>query len=363
MKKILLSSAFLFSFIILSFFISINGSENVDYSKKIKVCKIEGNGTSNGSDNYLLPCLESVFNKDSNDDLLARAKSYIELSKNNQGLGVYCHQILHYIGGSFSLEKYQSISENKDDFELVLPSCGYGFLHGFFENTPLSGNNNDEKLLKSICDPLSHLSNKNLKLECFHALGHAVSDSYKSADKSKEVCSKAYNDNTQALIGCFGGVSMKIRDQILVKINNGEKFPPTLTWFNEIGNSCQNADFLWRVSCAPGFVQLATDQGIEYVKPFLLWCDATLKPESTQCYQQAGVYMGHFKDKLGTAEEIVAVCIGASDESKNIDICINSIPEGRLNAGSSVEDSVRFLCKSKDEFNYCDDIYKKYLQI
>lgn len=356
----MLSMFFIFT-VLISVLLNNKGSEIEDYSKKISICEIE-NSNSSGNEQYLLPCLENIFHKDG--DFLINAKAYIDLSKNNQGLGVYCHQILHYIGKNYPLENYQNIQSNKIDFEYILPSCGYGFLHGSFENVPLTGNNiNDQNLLYNICEPLSDLSNKNVKLECFHAIGHAVSDSYGSIEESKNLCSEVYKSNNQALIGCFGGLAMKIRDEVLIKINMGEKFPPTLAWFREIGKSCQNSDFLWRISCAPGFVQLATDQGIEYVKPFLLWCDDTLKPESAQCYQQAGVYMGHFKDKIGSAEEIVAVCQDATEDIKNISICINSIPEGRLNAGSSIEDAVSFLCRSRDEFNYCDGIYGKYIEL
>ena len=300
MKKIILVTIFIF-FSFSSIFLYSKTSENKDYSKKIQVCKTENNNQSvqNGAE-YLLPCLEKIFNNDG--DLLSSAKAYIDLSTNNQGIGVFCHQILHYIGGNYPLEKYQSVSYNKDDFELVLPSCGYGFLHGFFENTPLSGKKiNDEIILLKICEPLSSFPNKNLKLECYHAIGHAVSDVYNGVEGGKNLCSEVYQENSEALIGCFGGVSMKIRDKVLVKINMGERFPPTLAWFNEVGYSCQDGDFLWKISCAPGFVQLATDQGIEYIKPFLSWCEKVLMPESVQCYQQAGVYMGHFKDKLGTA--------------------------------------------------------------
>ena len=84
-------------------------------------------------------------------------------------------------------------------------------------------------------------------------------------------------------------------------------------------------------------------------------------PESVQCYQQAGVYMGHFKDKLGTAQEIISICESATNDSIYISTCINSIPEGRMNAGASKEDAVKFLCVSRDEFDYCDDLYKNYL--
>jgi hypothetical protein len=360
MKKIILVTIFIF-FSILSIFLYSKTSDNKDYSKKIQVCKTENNNQSAETGaNYLLPCLEKIFNNDG--DFLSNAKAYIDLSKNNQGLGVYCHQILHYIGGNYPLEKYQSVSYNKDDFELVLPSCGYGFLHGFFENTPITGNNiKDSKLLLKICEPLSTYPNKNLKLECYHAIGHAVSDKYNGVDRGKNLCSEVYQQNSEALIGCFGGISMKIRDKILVKINMGEIFPPTLAWFNEVGSSCQDGDFLWKISCAPGFVQLATDQGIEYIKPFLSWCDSTLMPESIQCYQQAGVYMGHFKDKLGTAQELISICTEATNDSNYISTCINSIPEGRMNAGASKEDAVKFLCVNRDEFDYCEDLYKKYL--
>ena len=358
MKKILLFLIFFGFLSFISIFLYGKGNDQLDYSKKIEVCKTENPA---GKDNeYLLPCLENIFKN--KDDQLSKAKAYINLSKDNQGLGIYCHQILHYIGSNFPLEKYQNVNYNKEDFELVLPKCGYGFLHGFFENTPISGNNiTDGEILDKICEPLSIYSNKNLKLECFHAIGHAVSDKYEGAEDSKNVCNKAYQGKSEALIGCYGGISMKIRDKTLLKINMGEKFPPTIAWFNEIGESCKNGDFLWRISCAPGFIQLATDQGIEYVKPFLSWCTTSLTPDSSQCYQQAGVYMGHFKDKLGTAKEIVSVCESATDNTDYISLCISSIPEGRMNAGASNDDAVKYICKSRDEFNYCEDIYSKYL--
>lgn len=361
MRKIALVFIFVF-FCVISVFLYSKTINNFDYSKKIQICKTGIKQGDNANAQYLLTCLEKIFNNGG--DLLSNAKEYINLSKNNQGLGVYCHQILHYIGGNYPLEKYQSMSYNKDDFETVLPSCGYGFLHGFFENTQLTGNDiEDEKLLLKICEPLSSFPNKNLKLECYHAIGHAVSDSYKDVELGKNLCNKVYQGKSEALIGCYGGISMKIRDKILVKINMGEIFPPTLAWFKEAGSSCQDGDFLWKLSCAPGFVQLATDQGIEYVKPFLSWCDKTLQPESNQCFQQAGVYMGHFKDKLGTAQKIISICEGATNNSNHIYTCISSIPEGRMNAGASKEDAVKFLCVNREEFNFCNELYKKYIDI
>jgi hypothetical protein len=84
-------------------------------------------------------------------------------------------------------------------------------------------------------------------------------------------------------------------------------------------------------------------------------------PESKQCYQQAGVYMGHFKDKLGTAQELISICEDVTNDNNYIFTCINSIPEGRMNAGASKEDAVKFLCINRDEFQYCEDLYKKYL--
>jgi len=322
------------------------------YNKTIICKKSEKNRIE-----YSISCLEDIL-KTSNDQKIS-VDVYLKLAENESNLGEYCHQFLHSLGKSL-IDKNVVIMQNINDDVKRLSSCGYGFLHGFYENTKLTGEiNKDRSVIAESCDRLKNDQNQRIISECYHALGHAVSDKYKNTELSKDVCNQAFEKNIEAKIGCFGGVAMKIRDQLLLEINNGSKFPATVEWFKEVGKNCQSDDQLWIISCAPGFIQLATDQGIEYVKPFLTWCDSTMKI-SEQCYQQAGVYLGHFSNKLGTPEELINICETSSQNPKYIFKCISSLPEGRMNSGDTKEKAVEFICPKITTNKYCRDTYKLY---
>jgi len=353
MNKIFKISILIFSISILGIiFMNVNkNSESYEsILKKTAICNKSQN-------NYEISCLENIFTNTGNPHLSADV--YLKLAENHSNLGEYCHQFLHNLGKKLIKNKVDILYKSNVD-STRLSSCGYGFLHGYFENINLSGiKNKDITLLDNSCTNLSTLSDKRVMLECFHALGHAISDNYKDLSEAKDLCNTAFIKNSEAKIGCYGGLAMKIRDNYLLLINQGNKFPPTLEWFTEVGKNCESNDKLWTISCAPGFVQLATDQGLEYVKPFLLWCSKVLT-DATQCYQQAGVYLGHFSEKLGTSEELVKACRSSSNNDNYFNKCIFSIPEGRMNAGINKVNAVKFICSNIESKSYCRDIYQFY---
>jgi hypothetical protein len=350
-KKIITLIFFLIPFIFIFQYYFSNDSKS-SYISKTNLCK-----KNNNYSKYDINCLESVFLNNNNSK--SAADAYIDIAKSDKFLGEYCHQFLHSLGSAMNDNEYDDITDTKSE-EIRYSSCGYGFLHGYFENIRLTGNiKKDVTLVSSICTPLNIYKDKRIISECFHAIGHAINSSYNSGLEGKNICMKSFNNNSEALIGCYGGLAMKIRDEYLKRINNGEKFPANIDWFEEVGRNCTEGDDLWTISCAPGFIQLATDQGIEYVKPFLEWCSAVLS-DNYQCYQQTGVYLGHFSDRLGPVNKLLDVCRYGNNE-KDSNICILSIPEGKMNSGYSSYDAVNFVCKSREEFLYCNDIYEKYL--
>ena len=334
-------------------YMNINKNSNSIESilKKTSICnKVENE--------FEIPCLENIFNNTGDPELSADV--YLKLAENQPNLGEYCHQFLHTLGKKLIKNKAEINYKSNSD-STRLSSCGYGFLHGYFENINLSGDKNkDIKLLDRSCNNLLNLANKRVVLECFHALGHAISDNYKELNEAKDLCSSAFISNSEAKIGCYGGLAMKIRDSYLLLINQGKKFPPTFEWFDQVGKNCESNDQLWTISCAPGFVQLATDQGLEYVKPFLLWCSNVLS-DASQCYQQAGVYLGHFSDRLGSSDELTKICISSTGNKNYSNKCIISIPEGRMNAGISKINAVKFICPEIDSKSYCRETYDYYL--
>lgn len=318
--------------------------------KKTTIC-------NKGQIKYELSCLENIFNNIGDPEL--SADIYLKLAENQSSLGENCHQFLHTLGKNLINNKAPILYESNKD-STRLSSCGYGFLHGYFENIKLTGNKTkDISLIDKSCKNLTKLPNKRVLLECFHALGHAISENYKDLNDAKDLCNSAFILNNEAKIGCYGGLAMKIRDSYLLLINQGNKFPPTIEWFVEVGRNCESNDQLWTISCAPGFVQLATDQGLEYVKPFLIWCSDILS-DATQCYQQAGVYLGHFSERLGSSDELIKICSSSSNNKNYLKKCIISIPEGRMNAGVSKLNAVRFICPNIESKPYCREIHNYY---
>ena len=345
---------------ILFFSISITGIIYMNFDKNIESFESILKKTAicnKNQNNFEISCLENIFNNASDPHLSADV--YLKLAENNSDLGEYCHQFLHTLGKKLINNKVDILYKSDVD-SIRLSSCGYGFLHGYFENISLSAiKNKDISIIDKSCTNFSTLSDKRVILECFHALGHAISDNYTELSEAKDLCKSAFIENSEAKIGCYGGLAMKIRDNYLLLINQGTKFPPTLEWFNEVGKNCESNDKLWTISCAPGFVQLATDQGLEYVKPFLLWCSKILT-DATQCYQQAGVYLGHFSEKLGTSDELVMACKSPSSNNNYIIKCIISIPEGRMNAGVNKVNAVKFICPEIKSKPYCRDVFNFY---
>ena len=122
-----------------------------------------------------------------------------------------CHEYMHVLG----LEAYRLIAGNKT---YSLPSqagyCGFGFFHGFIEM--LMRGNKDFTLAQTACtfhdaDTFLALTKT---LDCYHGIGHAVSDTYEthtlsdlqsSIDASLTKC-ESISKTPQLLQACAGGV-------------------------------------------------------------------------------------------------------------------------------------------------------------
>ena len=277
-------------------------------------------------------------------DKPALAAAYVVSdAESSSKLGESCHGIMHLIG--------QKIYNRVDEVAVSLSShwapCGYGLLHGVMERQIIPTNLDEAAAkVKSLC-MLGNLQDESRVYgECLHSLGHAIFDSRDNFSQALEVCDTAFatESGVPDRIGCYTGLAMKQRDKVLVEINNGRVIEPNVEAFEEVGQACAVGDSLFALACAPGFIQIATDSSPEHVKPFLSWCSATAPEASNECFRQAGVYMGHFRDKFDSLSSSIAIC--DSGTATEVESCRIGMVEGLENRGESRARALDELCQS-----------------
>lgn len=254
-----------------------------------------------------------------------------------------CHGLMHTLGRHIADEAGILADQLTDTWE----PCGYGLLHGVFEyqDIPDDATAAGAKIAK-LCLIGNIPSNDRLLGECYHALGHAIYDTFGGLDAAVPVCDAAFPgdgtfDSSQR-VGCYSGLAMKERDEVLKRIYEGERVEPTVAAFDAVAGACRSGGVEFAAACAPGFVQIATEFGPDHVRPFLQWCSTVTPQASVQCYQQAGVYMGHFRAKFDSLAQSVELCSPGSPDA--VETCRTSLVEGLLNRGEALESALEQVC-------------------
>ena len=271
------------------------------------------------------------------------AAGILDVVRDNPVLADSCHSIMHTLGRHVSA----NVSSIADDLASVWEPCGYGMLHGVYESQEIpSSIAKAGPIVASLCKVGNIESNSRLTGECFHALGHAIHDTYKTLKASVPVCDAAFpgqsDQNRAKRIGCYSGLAMKERDVVLARIFAGEQVDPSVIAFESIAGACREGDDDFALACAPGFVQVATEFGPTHILPFLQWCSNVTGIGSSQCYQQAGVYMGHFRAKFDSLSQSVNLCSSGTKEA--VELCRTSLVEGLMNRGDTVESALDEVC-------------------
>lgn len=268
--------------------------------------------------------------------LLAQVQTHIDMGED-------CHNLMHTLG--------KHLADQAEDLAMNLTSewepCGYGFLHGVFESqkVPQDASQAGDRL-SELCHIGKLNESERLRGECYHALGHAVSDSQEDTQSAINMCAQAFTDQTSSgssgRIGCYSGVAMKARDQVLYNVTQGLMVPATVEGFSEAAAICESSTQEFALGCAPGFVQIATQYGPSHIGPFLSWCSKLLGEQAKTCYEQAGIYMGHFQQKFYPLEKAVELCGTAAVEYAGA--CAISLPQGLVNRGYAPTEAVNQAC-------------------
>ena len=335
MFRVILASAVLVVAFGTGIFISERADVQVSAADALSVCERDGT--------FDVACITQSIDSLPVSDAGLFAAGILDLVRGNPELADTCHSIMHTLGRHVSSE----VSAIADDLASVWEPCGYGMLHGVYESQSIPIDVSDAgAVVAALCQMGNLESNARLTGECYHALGHAIFDTYKTLKSSLPVCDSAFPGQTEQSrakrIGCYSGLAMKERDIVLSRIVNGEKISPTIEAFDAVAGACREGDDDFALACAPGFVQVATEFGASHIPSFLQWCSNVTGVGSNQCYQQAGVYMGHFRAKFDSLAQSVNLCSPGSDEA--VDLCRTSLVEGLMNRGDSVEKAVGEVC-------------------
>ncbi len=299
---------------------------------------------------YDLGCVQTTLSSRDADPAL-EAKALLSLVGTGDALDESCHTLMHLLGKRMPHDEILALGSTKAaELQDVWAPCGYGFLHGVFESLPLPPTTaGSAALVGRACEQPGISGVDRLHGECFHALGHAVHDRFDSVQDRLAVCRGAFPGSapgmTPGRIGCYTGLAMKVRDDLLLELAAGRVIEPTAEAFAQAGVHCESADREWATACAPGFVQAATDSGARYVPLFLDWCSG-LTGDPDPCFSQAGVYMGHFLTNFDSLEQVMSLCDGPSGRypSRHGDLCRVSAVEGRMNTGLPALEAVEQVC-------------------
>ena len=301
----------------------------------LSVCERDGS--------YDLACVTQTIDALPLSDAGVFAAGILDVVRANPDLADVCHNIMHTLGRHVASD----VVNIADDLATVWEPCGYGMLHGVFESQPIPDTAAEAgPVVASLCQMGNIESDQRLLGECYHALGHAIHDTYKTLQDSVPVCTAAFPGVTEQdrgrRIGCYSGLAMKERDTVLSRIASGEQIEPTLVAFDMIAGACRSGGADFAIACAPGFVQVATEFGADHVGPFLQWCASVTGPGASQCYQQAGVYMGHFRMNFDSLAQSVNLCSPGSEEA--VELCRTSLVEGLMNRGEALDSALDQVC-------------------
>jgi hypothetical protein len=312
----------------------------------LEVCYDPANG------NIDLGCVITVVESRSDGNPVGDAEEVLALSKLDPRYAEGCHSIMHALGQQV-MRTPRYLNEPESLLHLW-DTCGYGLLHGVFEKIDLPNDvEASAEILKTACEIGGIGSDERLRGECLHALGHAVYDNFDSDENRSAACSAAFNGDAPGMsprrIGCYSGLAMKERDALLQLILDGlAEVEPTPEGFAEAAAFCSvRSDAEWAQSCAPGFVQVATDYGASHVPAFLEWCSNLLGSSGVECYRQAGIYMGHFNKRFSGLEQVMVLCESGEGTfaGENTDVCRAAVATGLQNSGSSPADAVERVCE------------------
>lgn len=312
----------------------------------MEICYDEANGRLD------IGCAIKIAVSRTDANPIADASEVLELSRTDKRYSVGCHSIMHALG-----QKVAQTSEFNKTPEVLRDlwgPCGYGLLHGVFEKVELPRDPEAAAAkMRTACDVGGIRTDERLHGECLHALGHAAYDHFGEGGASYQVCVSAFPGTspgmTPARTGCFSGLAMKTRDMLIQRIlDRVASVEPTVEGFATAGRICSLQDDLeWVRSCAPGFVQVATEYGASHMPSFLNWCSSLLQPSALDCYRQAGVYMGHFNSKFDSLEQVMTIC--GEGEAVNgeevVDVCRASVAEGLQNIGDERPAAVDKVCQ------------------
>ncbi len=355
--------AFLVAALLTVVFREYSGVAEIPLAAALQICEQDGG--------YDLDCAQTVV---SSRDVApaSEAQELLALVRTSPALSESCHSLMHMLGQRMPISQILDVgSIAADNLSQVWGSCGYGFLHGVFESLPLPETTAEAgALVGRACDQPSIVSEDRLYGECFHALGHAVHDAFTNIDERKSVCLNAFPSDAPGMsagrIGCYTGLAMKVRDELLGEIARGRAIPATAEAFARAGSHCQSADPEWGDACAPGFVQVATESGPDHLPLFLDWC-ASLTSDQGPCFSQAGVYMGHYLAKFSSIDSVVTLCDGPGGRypARLGDLCRMSLVEGRMNTGMPAAEAVDLVCaalRSRDTgVQVCEAARARYL--
>jgi hypothetical protein len=290
---------------------------------------------------YDLRCVNDTVRTVPVEQAATFATEILNVVQTHPELSDQCHAIMHTLG--------QHVADDLDvvaaDLSAVWAPCGYGLLHGVFETQPIAEDvPTASQQIASLCEIGSITRDERLRGECFHALGHAVHDRFGGLEQSVPVCSAAFptaNDAAQR-IGCYSGLAMKERDEVLIDVMAGKTIEPTVDGFEQVGGSCRFGGPEFAQACAPGFVQIATEFGSTHIRPFLDWCVSVTPDAVNECFKQTGVYMGHFRAKFNSLGSSVQLC--APGAASAVDACRVGLVEGLLNRGEPRAAAVDQVC-------------------
>lgn len=318
-----------------AFVVTQRSSVELTAADALAVCEREGT--------YDLGCVTQAIDSLPVADAGMFAAGILDVVRANPELADTCHSIMHSLGRHVASD----VVMIADELATVWEPCGYGVLHGVFESQPIPDTPTEAgTVVASLCRMGNIESDQRLLGECYHALGHAIHDTYKTLEASVPVCTAAFPGASEQdrgrRIGCYSGLAMKERDTVLARIATGEQVEPTVEAFDSIAGACRSGGTDFAIACAPGFVQVATEFGAEHVTPFLQWCASVTGPGAAQCYQQAGVYMGHFRVNFDSLAQSVNLCSPGSDEA--VELCRTSLVEGLMNRGEALDSALDQVC-------------------
>jgi hypothetical protein len=315
------------------FFVSQRSGSEISAAAVLDVCDRDGA--------YDLACVTETIRTVPVTQVAVFAAEFLGVLQTRPELADYCHTIMHAIG--------QHVADDLDVVAAGLGSvwepCGYGLLHGVFESQPIASDlATAAGQVASLCGIDSIVSNERLSGECFHALGHSVHDRFGGLERSIPVCVAAFptGDRIAQRIGCFSGLAMKERDEVLVRVMRGASVEPTVAGFEQVGGACRSGGAEFALACAPGFVQIATEFGSSHIRPFLEWCVSVTPEGANECFRQTGIYMGHFRVKFDSLVSSVQIC--APGEPTAVQACRIGLVEGLLNRGEPRPAAVQQLC-------------------